>query len=533
MMERLKARPSQDPAEGELVTRADGTQAIRVRKRKRRSHQPKREEAKRLRRIRAIQIGSALVALIVLTLVIGGAYLYTNTAPFRNKLAATIEAELGASVQLREFRVTPVSANATALTMEWPEGGFPSQLELRAIAAKVSPATMFGRAFTGEEIVATHGRFILQRPLPGASQAIHPKKGTVPLRFARVAVNNLELALMDGATPLLRIIGGEGSLSAPPDRGWKTLDLHRGSFSFKNMPTLKLERGRMEVHPGEIRMLGLRLHDNVEPKGDLDFSGTINTLNPEARSVLTVKLTAFNVADLFGPELAKFIQVRLDSREVADSNFFAFSAANPADAELSVAFTNSERDPRAPRASGDSQDTDLRTSKPVNNFIVGFNFLDLLSKAADDSFYKHPAFEEITGIIGSKNGEITVSELECLRRSRFAIKGDFVIGKNKALSGTLQIGLPEGVLRFVEDQRFKAMFGPLIREFHWTTVRLSGTTDIPSDDFAKSYQEANPVAAPDDAAGAASDGERPAAPGESDRETDPGKAFEDLTRPAQ
>ena len=52
MMERLKAKPSStpDPADGELVTRADGTQAIKVRKRKRRSHQPQKEARTRARR---------------------------------------------------------------------------------------------------------------------------------------------------------------------------------------------------------------------------------------------------------------------------------------------------------------------------------------------------------------------------------------------------------------------------------------------------------------------------------------------------
>lgn len=46
IMERLKKSHGADlgPDDGELVTRADGTQAIRIRKRKRRSHQPHHEE---------------------------------------------------------------------------------------------------------------------------------------------------------------------------------------------------------------------------------------------------------------------------------------------------------------------------------------------------------------------------------------------------------------------------------------------------------------------------------------------------------
>ncbi|HSP41465.1 MAG TPA: hypothetical protein VLO11_01215, partial [Luteolibacter sp.] len=65
MMERLKKRPAEDPLEdGELVTRADGTVAIKVRKRKRRSHQPHKEERKKARRARMIQASGAMLLLL-------------------------------------------------------------------------------------------------------------------------------------------------------------------------------------------------------------------------------------------------------------------------------------------------------------------------------------------------------------------------------------------------------------------------------------------------------------------------------------
>ena len=76
MMERLKGQSSENPAAGELVTRPDGSQALRVRKRKRRSEQPKREEAKRTKRIRTLQVAAALVLLLLTGLVMAGAYVY-------------------------------------------------------------------------------------------------------------------------------------------------------------------------------------------------------------------------------------------------------------------------------------------------------------------------------------------------------------------------------------------------------------------------------------------------------------------------
>ncbi len=525
-MERLKARSSQQQSEGELVTRADGTQAIRVRKRKRRTNQPKRDAEKRLRRIRTIQLSIALVALILLTLVIGGAYLYTNTAPFRNKLTGAIEAELGASAKLREFRVTPLSANAVALTLNWPEGRVPEELELRHISAKMAPSTILGRAFTGSEISALEGRLLLRPEAQGQAAAPHEDAGAMPIHFDRMVVNKLDMAMLNQENPVFRIVGSEATLSFPQERGWKTLDFYRGNFAFGKQPPLGLDRARMEIHPGEIRMLGMRIYDSIEPKGTLDFSGSINLLSPENRSVLAIKAASFNLPDLFGPEIARFIQIRLDTREVADSNFLAFPANSPADVEISVAFSNSDRDPHGGRAIVEHDDKGRMSTKPVNNYIVGFPFLSSLAKATDDSFYRNPAFEEITGIITAKNGETTITDLECIRKNRINLRGNITIGKNKELSGTLELGLPEPVFKFIEDQRFKAVFGPVVKDCHWATVRLSGTSAAPADDFTENYQLANPAAAPDGDASQEEDPDSPSA-------DDPGRAFEDLTTPSR
>ncbi|MEY3896152.1 MAG: hypothetical protein RLZZ214_1672, partial [Verrucomicrobiota bacterium] len=44
MMDRLKSSPPPNPEDGELVIRPDGTQAIRVKRRKRRTSQPVKRE---------------------------------------------------------------------------------------------------------------------------------------------------------------------------------------------------------------------------------------------------------------------------------------------------------------------------------------------------------------------------------------------------------------------------------------------------------------------------------------------------------
>jgi hypothetical protein len=88
MMDRLKQSSAENPDNGELVTRADGTQAVRVRKRKRRSKQPHKQDAQRTRRARVIQIAAAFVLVILAALTAGIGIIYANSSPFRNSLVA-------------------------------------------------------------------------------------------------------------------------------------------------------------------------------------------------------------------------------------------------------------------------------------------------------------------------------------------------------------------------------------------------------------------------------------------------------------
>ena len=123
MMDRLKNRPAEDPIQdGELVTRSDGSQAIRVRKRKRRSHQPAKEERKSTRRARMIQVSGALSLLLLGLFAAGAAIVYANSAGFRESLVKKISLSSGARAELQLFRMNPTSANAGMLTLAWPEG---------------------------------------------------------------------------------------------------------------------------------------------------------------------------------------------------------------------------------------------------------------------------------------------------------------------------------------------------------------------------------------------------------------------------
>ncbi len=513
MMERLKGKPSGDPDEGELVTRPDGTQAVRVRKRKRRSEQPQREEVKRVRRTRAVQVAILLSTLIVLALIVGGAFLYTNTPPFRKKLSDAVSRHLGADIEFRMFRVTPVSANADAIHLTWKGDGFLKEAKLRGISARISPGTIFGRSISGEVLTAREGDLSFQVPGDGGSRT-SSEESAPAVRFDRVTVNKLGMVFGDPATAAFKVIASEASLNTIENKSWKTLNLHRGSLAIKDWPILKIDRGLIDIHPTEVNIPGLRVGDSLTPRGDIDFSGSINLLDPSARSTLNVRVHAFNLSDLVGPELGRLFSLRIDSRDVANSNYLAFSAKDPSDAELSVAFTN---------------------SLTSNNNLTGLAFLQFLGRSLEDKSYESPEFEEATGYLRRKQGRIELTELLLERKTVLCIKGGLTVAADKTLSGKLSIGLPESVIHLSPDRKLDGVFGPVSSGFRWVEVELSGTVARPADNFSQLYSAAPAVSSiPERPAGTALDPAVPApAPGGTDPAppADPGKAFEDLTIP--
>lgn len=504
MMERLKGRPSEDPSDGELVTRADGTQAIRVRKRKRRSEQPQREEVKRVRRTRAIQVGALLSALIVLTLAVGGAFVYTNTPPFRKKLSDAVSTHLGADIEFKMFRVTPVSANADAVNLTWRDGGFLKEAKLRGVSAKLSPATLFGRSLSGDELTAREGEIVLQSPAKSDSKPSAGESAT-PVRFGRATVNKLGIVFGDPTAAAFKVIATEASLSTVENKSWKSINLHRGSLAIKDWPTLKIDRALIDIQPNEISIPGLRVGDSLTPRGDMDISGSINTLDPSARSTLSIKLSAFNLEDLLGAELGKLLTLRIDSRDAANSNYISFSAHDPSDAELSIAFSNS-----------------LSSGSSLN----GLRFLPFLAKRVNDKYYGSPQFDEMSGIIRKKGGKLELVDLNFERKTHMSVRGDIVLAADKSLSGKLNVGLPESVIHLSGDPKLDILFGPPANGFRWIAIQLEGSLAIPSDDLTRQFDAVKPEALPaPNLPAPPAEGSDPAPP------ADPGKVFEGLTIP--
>jgi hypothetical protein len=480
MIDRLKRRPQDETGEsGEFVTRADGTQAIRIRKRKRRSNQPHKDEQSKIRRMRMLQVSGALLLIVFAGLAAGGAMIFGNSPVYRNRLLSGAHTLTGADVVLTEFRVNPKTANAGLITLTWPEGHIMRHLLVRSIRAEIFPASFLGKALTGEEITAGQAELTLDFPVPSQPRTAPAiQSEPMDIRFKRYAVNNLRLSLGPKTSPLLWLRDSEFTLQ---DNGQNTqlqLLINRGSLAIPDAPSWRLDRGHLEFRGDDIDVIGIRLLHETDNRGHMKFTGTVQPYETERQSTLAIQLDSFLFEGLVGSRLGKVFIGRVNTSEAARSNFFSFTPAREANGVLDVTFENT-----------------LATPFEAS----GFPAFKLLARLLDDAWFESPVFEaDVRGTVRRADGEIVIADLVCENRSRISLKANLRVTPDHNLTGTMRMGIAETMLKSAQNRRLDSVFGEAKNGFRWVELAISGRADAPHDNFSALYDAApaNPTARP-------------------------------------
>jgi hypothetical protein len=495
MMERLKNSPIGNPEDGELVIRPDGSQAIRVRKRKRRSSQPLKESEQRIRRARIFQVTASMILVFLAAMIIGGAIIYANSKPFRESLIRKIQQSSGAAVLLEQFRMNPKTANAGNISLKWPAGNVLESLKLRGLTAEVFPSSFLGNAMTGEEISISDATLALQVPQPGEALRSSPAaNGDLPIRFNRYRTPTFNLTMGDPKAPLVRLLKSEGSLNPETSNGRAQVSLYKGDLAIADWPKLRLDRALIEFRGDEADIIGLRLLHESDNRGAFELSGTVAPYRADQISSLDVRLESFELSGILGPALGKIFSGKIDSVPVATPNSLSFQPGGTPAPSLDVAF---------------------RTSPNSQIEVQEFPFLLGLAQGLDDPWFQHPVFEgDAGGLIRREGDVVTLRDLNLESKGRMALRGEISMTLNQTLSGTLQLGIAEAMITSAKITRLNSMFGPAKEGFRWITLKISGRAAAPADDFKEIYTST--TVAPKEKT-VPSDGE--------------GSSFEDLTRP--
>ena len=164
MMARLRdgEREKRQQAEGELVTRADGTQVVRVRRRKRRTKQPEVEARKRKKRSMKFVLPLVIAAVVLVGVAAILLVAKYNSRGFQDKFESSLEEFMGTRLTIERLRVTPVKVRATSVRAEWPANSMLAGLELTGLEGDLELAGFISGSWKGEEILATRGTMLLR-----------------------------------------------------------------------------------------------------------------------------------------------------------------------------------------------------------------------------------------------------------------------------------------------------------------------------------------------------------------------------------
>jgi hypothetical protein len=476
IIDRLKNPPDEEPLrEGELVTRADGTQAIRVRKRKRRSHQPQKTEMKHQRRMRMIQVSAVLVVILMVAFAFGSAIIYANSAPFREKILRMIGTSSGAQVKLEQFRVNPARAVAGQLILTWPEGNALRELAVRGASADISPSSFLGKSLVGEEITSDQGLLRLAFPQPGQPlHAVPPVDGPKLVRFNHYAIPRLQIRIGDPAQPVAWLQDSEGSFEPNHASGRAQLLLNRGVITFRGWPRTRLDRSHIEFRGKEVDIVGMRLLHESDNRGTLELDGTVSPYTADRPSVLSVRMELFPMSGIAGAEMERLISGRISTVPTPTSNSLSFTCGSEADAILAVSFRNP-------------------SSWPME--IHGFPFLANLSRVMEDNWFERPVFEvDATGVLFRTDSSVTLKELDLQNKGRMAVRGRLTVTSDRQLSGELRVGIAPAMVENCPNRRLDALAGPTEDGFRWFTLKIAGTPTVPTDDFLQLLEAAKPGA---------------------------------------
>ena len=471
MLERLKNRPAEEAIEdGELVIRADGSQAIKVRKRKRRTQQPHKEERRHYRRIRMVQVAMGLILVLTVIVGVGTAIVYANSAPFREQLLRKISQSSGARAELEQFRMSPTGANAERVSLTWPEGNALRSLTMRNVKADVSLSSFLGQSLTGEEVKCGEATLVLQSPQPDRPIRDTPAPGgKPPVRFDSYATAKAEMILGDPAAPLISLRNSEWSFYPVGSNERTQLIVNRGDIIIPGWPKLRMDRAHIEFRGPEVDVIVMRLHHESDSLGVFELAGTISPY-ATGRSSVSVRLDDYLLSGIAGPELGRLFVGKIESLPDTKTNLLSFTLGPKPEASLSITFRNS----------------------PTSFFrINGFPFLLDLSKILGDAWFEQPEFDSnVSGTIKRTQGQVAFSDLKLESKSRLIVRGSLIMKSDRSLVGDFEVAVADAIIKTSKFAVLDTLFGPPKDGFRWISLRIGGSATLPTDNFRQLLENA-------------------------------------------
>lgn len=454
MMARLKKnehhkQQSNHKENGELVTRSDGSQVVKVRRRKRRSKQPVKEKKLLNSKIKWTILFS-IIGIAILS-VAGTVFIIAkyNGATFKQKTEANISRLSGAThTEITQMRVTPISGKARKAQLTWDQHSFIQSAIFQHLDADILATSFLSSGWTGEEIVASQGDVILRTPLLVSEHA--DDLFISPYNFGSYRCNRLNLRFGDNK--------GAPAITDMSMWLWKLPD-GRSQIVFKNgrlimdgWPELRISSGNATLNNSDIEIDTL-LEAGKTQNGELTVKGTLRRDISKAIS-LDVRAKNYPLQELLGKGLGRIVRGEISSE--LGTLQYAYDRQPEHALSFVMPFTSTEIQMR---------------ELPL--------FSDLKNLTGDTQ-YVRPFFNICNGTLKRTSDGVTIDEIDFKSTSMITLIGKISVENDGRMYGNLTVGLPR---RYFDPAKLPSGFvGP--KDGQYTVdVTVSGTIHNPYDNL--------------------------------------------------
>lgn len=475
MMDRLKDRsnPSQaDKPNGEWVTRSDGSKAYKVRRRKRRSEQPHKQEAQQKLRSRAFQIVGVALFLIITGVLCAGLMIYVNTSGYREARRTLAERFLGAEVAIVQMSVMPTSAKMGNMTLTWPGTGVLRSLAAHQVNMQLRPTSFLGSVWRGDEVYASEVDLQVDRAgSEPASVDSNEFAGKSPFQFQFFRTPKLNLILGDRARPALALNASEAAGRFLESSALGELVLHRGQLVIAGWQPIEMDRALIQIKDDEVNVVNLYLRDTRSERSSIQLNGSFS-LKDKQPANLQIKAQRITVETLLtsgGGGLLAGVMDTDDRNPVL--NALSFTPGDFSSYQLVLS---------------------LQSEVGSSITLSGLPCLKVLAEMVREPWYERPSFDSsMSARLVRREALTSLQNIEGVAKNRMTLRGRIDVTAGQKLGGTLEIGVPSEILVSSEQQAaLDAIFSQTRDGLRWATVNLSGTVQQPVDDLAMRLQQA-------------------------------------------
>ncbi len=448
----------------EVITQEDGSKIVRVRRRKRVSQAPaallqSSEEEEKLFHLKLLLW--SVVSFVVIGLILLGVFVFQIFAHNSPSRVAEIETAIGehvqAEVNFKGYRVGRASVNVDSITAQSARPNT-YDAKFKGLEFKLnSPQLLLGK-LVGTKGYAKEAQITLATPSLTYSDA-EAAPLVIPYEHTSLSVDRVNVTWgFDGPQKhRFAINHAEGKFMRRKKGGFQA-NIRNGLILNSGTLPPVWEQSSLIIDSAGLTINSLRLSDG--DVGILSLEGSYERGGPATQD-LSANIENLKLQNIH-PQLARVVEARISTPKSTDKRSYA--RLNPVDSSFEIT-------------------SDFLASE--SGFVLKhFQFLDYISNKLGSLSQASIVCNKLC------QGTITISptgyqfkDLDLESIANIAITGDLQISADGSLSGDLSVGLPVSdiISNFPHVKRGSV---ETRRGYVWIPLTLSGTTDLPKDDFA-------------------------------------------------